>query len=145
MVSHSSCKPLAVLYDYWGPNASIFDPERWLEPLTASDSGPRYIEKSVSNTPHLSFGAGSRSCPGATIASKLISGALFRIISLYKIEASTTEPPNTDYIDYNAVKSALVAIPRDFKIKLTPRDGTGHLAKEILKKSQERTQDFYKE
>jgi phenylacetate 2-hydroxylase len=66
-------------------------------------------------------------------------------LSLYKIEASETEPPNTDYVDYNAIKSALVAIPRDFKIKLMPRDGTGDLAREVLRSGEERTRDFYKE
>jgi phenylacetate 2-hydroxylase len=48
-------------------------------------------------------------------------------------------------VDYNAIKSALVAIPRDFKIKLTPRDGTGDLARALLKIGGERTKDFYKE
>lgn len=104
-----------------------------------------YTEKSVPSTSHLSFGAGSRSCPGAAIAGRLINSALFRLLSLYKIEASTTHPPNTDYVDYNAIKSALVAIPRDFKVKLTPRDGTGDLAREVLKTGEERTKDFYKE
>ena len=67
------------------------------------------------------------------------------MLSLYKIEASVTDPPNTDYVDYNLLKSALVAIPRDFKINLTPRDGTGDLAREVLRASEERTKDFYKE
>lgn len=67
------------------------------------------------------------------------------MLSLYEIEASLTDPPNTDYVDYNAIKSALVAIPRDFKVKLTPRDGTGDLAREVLKMGEERTRDFYKE
>jgi phenylacetate 2-hydroxylase len=119
------------------------NPERWLEQPTSPSS--LHTEKSVSSTPHLSFGAGSRSCPGATIASKLTSAALFRILSLYKIEASATEPPNTDYIDYNAIKSALVAIPRDFKVKLTPRDGTGDLARSVLEEGETRTKDLYKE
>lgn len=67
------------------------------------------------------------------------------MLSLYRIEASETDPPNTDYVDYNLIKSALVAIPRDFKIKLSPRDGTGDLARQVLKVSQERTKDYYKE
>lgn len=92
---------------------------------------------------HLSFGAGSRSCPGAIIASKLIYSALFRLLSLYKIEASETDPPNTDYVDYNAIKSALVAIPRDFKVRLVSRDEK--LAEVVLKLGEERTKDFYKE
>lgn len=64
---------------------------------------------------------------------------------MYKIEASATDPPNTDYVDYNAIKSALVAIPRDFKVKVTPRDGTGALAREVLRMGEERTRDLYKE
>ena len=98
---------------------------------------------STAGAAHLSFGAGSRSCPGAIIASKLIYSALFRLISLYKIEASTEHPPNTDYVDYNEIKSALVAIPRDFRVKLTPRDDG--LAKSVLEMGRERTKDFYKE
>ncbi|KAH7096068.1 cytochrome P450 [Paraphoma chrysanthemicola] len=131
--------------DYWGPDAATFNPERWLETPNSIEPSALYTEKPSGSTPHLSFGAGSRSCPGATIASKLINSALFRILSLYKIEASETEPPNTDYVDYNAIKSALVAIPRDFKIKLTPRDGTGDLAREVLSSGEERTRDLYKE
>lgn len=93
----------------------------------------------------MSFGAGSRSCPGVTIANKLIYAALFRLLSLYRIEASKTDPPNTDYVDYNAIKSALVAIPRDFKISVSPRDSTGDLVREVLQASQARTKEFYKE
>jgi phenylacetate 2-hydroxylase len=31
-------------------------------------------------------------------------------------------PPNTDYVEYNSIKTALVAIPRDFGVKLKIRD-----------------------
>jgi phenylacetate 2-hydroxylase len=48
-------------------------------------------------------------------------------------------------VDYNAIKSALVAIPRDFKVKLTPRDGTGDLARNVLDEGEKRTKDMYKE
>ena len=93
------CILIQVDVDYWGPDAGKFNPGRWLDSPSESDS--LYTEKPSSNTPHLSFGAGSRSCPGATIASKLIYAGLFRILSLYKIEASTSDPPNTDYVrDY---------------------------------------------
>ncbi|KAF2832777.1 cytochrome P450 [Ophiobolus disseminans] len=129
--------------DYWGPDAATFNPERWLTPPFFPTS--THTEKPTPSTPHLSFGAGSRSCPGATIASKLIYSALFRILSLYKIEASATEPPNTNYVDYNAIKSALVAIPRDFKVKLSPRDGSGDLARRVLEMGEERTRGFYKD
>lgn len=57
--------------------------------------------------------------------------------------ASETEPPNTDYVEYNAIKTALVAIPRDFKVKLIPRDD--RVTSECLDAAKERTQEHYKE
>lgn len=52
-----------------------------------------------------------------------------------------TEPPNTDYVDYNQFKSALVAIPRDFKVKLIPRDPDK--TKQCLHRAEERTRNAY--
>ncbi|KAI4947599.1 hypothetical protein J4E91_006419 [Alternaria rosae] len=127
--------------DYFGPTAATFNPERWLTPPTFPSS--LHTPTSHTNPPHLSFGAGSRSCPGALIASKLIYAALFRLLSLYKIEASVTNPPNTDYVDYNAIKSALVAIPRDFGVRLVPRDG--EMVKAVLEEGRVRTAELYKE
>ena len=66
------------------------------------------------------------------------------MLSLYKIEASATHPPNTDYVDYNAIKSALVAIPRDFAVRLTPRSRVG-VVRDVLREGEERTKGFYKE
>lgn len=73
-----------------------------------------------------------------------------RIICSYRIVASETEPPNTDYVDYNQFKSALVAIPRDFKVRLVPRDGMEGASEEgmldaCLEEARERTADYYKE
>jgi len=66
--------------------------------------------------------------------------------------ASEKEPPNTDYMDYNQFKSALVAIPRDFKVRLIPRqalDGNeGGLEgglEECLGEARERTEGYYRE
>ncbi|KAI4661439.1 uncharacterized protein J4E79_005252 [Alternaria viburni] len=128
-------------HDYFGPTAATFNPERWLTPPTTPSS--LHTPTPHANPPHLSFGAGSRSCPGALIASKLIYAALFRLLSLYRIEASVTNPPNTDYVDYNAIKSALVAIPRDFGVKLVPRDG--EMVKAVLEEGRVRTAELYKE
>ncbi|KAJ5059025.1 cytochrome P450 [Bipolaris maydis] len=127
--------------DYWGPDAATFNPERWLTPPV--DPSSLYTTNPVSNPAHLSFGAGSRSCPGALIASKLIYAALFRLLSLYRIEASATHPPNTDYVDYNAIKSALVAIPRDFSVKLSRRC-EADVVETVLKEGERRTEGFYK-
>jgi phenylacetate 2-hydroxylase len=134
-------KLITIDVDHFGPDAGSFNPERWLSLGVSTDDD--YTEKPTSSLAHLSFGAGSRSCPGATIASRLIYTALFRLLSLYKFEASESDPPNTDYVEYNAIKSALVAIPRDFKVKLTPRNED--LAKEVLQSAEERTRGLYKE
>ena len=127
--------------DHFGPSGSVFDPERWLEDTTTAGT-PRG-EKASSGIQHFSFGAGSRACSGQIIASRLLYTALIRILSSYKIVASKTEPPNTDYVDYNQFKSALVAIPRNFKIKLIPREASVEGIKQCLHEANERTKDYY--
>ncbi|OTB13578.1 hypothetical protein K445DRAFT_303927 [Daldinia sp. EC12] len=122
--------------DHFGPNANKFDPERWLKSLDPP------TERESTGLGHLSFGAGARACSGQYIASRLLYTALVRLISCYKIVASETEPPNTDYVDYNAIKSALVAIPRDFKVKLVPRDTD--IVEDCLNAAYRRTEGYYK-
>ncbi|KAH6711218.1 phenylacetate 2-hydroxylase [Leptodontidium sp. MPI-SDFR-AT-0119] len=133
--------------DHFGPDAATFNPERW---LTSDGTLDPAAEKASSGLQHLSFGAGSRACSGQIIAVRLLYTALMRIICSYRIVASETEPPNTDYVDYNQFKSALVAIPRDFKVRLVPRDGMEGASEEgmldaCLEKARERTADYYKE
>ncbi|KAG2420373.1 hypothetical protein HFD88_005174 [Aspergillus terreus] len=123
--------------DHFGPDGGKFDPERWLKTLDPP------TERETSGLNHLSFGAGSRACSGQYIASRLLYAALVRILSSYKIVASETEPPNTDYVDYNQFKTALVAIPRDFKVKLVPRDPG--MTAECLETAELRTREHYKE
>ncbi|KAK5113236.1 hypothetical protein LTR62_003572 [Meristemomyces frigidus] len=126
--------------DHFGPDAGKFNPERWLEPIKPGQ--PSVELPSTFGVGHLSFGAGARACSGQLVAQRLLYAALIRILSSYKIVASESEPPNTDYVDYNQFKTALVAIPRDFKVKLIPRDeaGTG----ECLAAAEVRTQGYYK-
>lgn len=57
-----------------------------------------------------------------------------------------------DYVDYNQFKTALVAIPRDFKVRLIPRDGvvggTGEMEGTLdacLEEARARTESYYKE
>jgi phenylacetate 2-hydroxylase len=57
--------------------------------------------------------------------------------------ASKDQPPNTDYVHYNQFLSALVAIPKDFKVKLVPREGVD-IAK-LLGEAEERTRGYYTE
>jgi len=61
-------------------------------------------------------------CAGHLIATRLCYALLVRFILSFEVVASESEPPNTDYVEYNAIKTALVAIPRDFKVKLKVRD-----------------------
>ncbi|KAK9772410.1 putative Cytochrome P450 [Seiridium cardinale] len=123
--------------DHFGADAARFDPERWLKSLD-----PPTETESV-GLGHLSFGTGSRACSGQYIASRLLYAALIRILSSYKIVASTSEPPNTDYVEYNQFKTALVAIPRDFKVKLVPRDP--EMTEECLNMAEQRTKEHYRE
>ncbi|KAI0882878.1 cytochrome P450 [Annulohypoxylon maeteangense] len=123
--------------DHFGENASNFNPERWLKSLDPPQ------EREISGLPHLSFGTGSRACSGQYIASRLLYAALVRLLSSYKIVASDEAPPNTNYVDYNEIKTALVAIPRFFKVKLIPRDTA--MTAECLELAEQRTKDHYKE
>jgi phenylacetate 2-hydroxylase len=129
--------------DHFGPDAATFNPERWLEPITKeNDMGP-FQERPLTSQAHLSFGAGTRACSGQLIATRLLYSALIRILSSYKIVASESEPPNTDYVDYNQFKTALVAIPRDFKVRLIPRDKT--TMEECMQLAHARTEKHYRE
>ncbi|KAI4836089.1 cytochrome P450, partial [Aureobasidium sp. EXF-8845] len=129
--------------DHFGPDAGVFNPERWLEPITkGNDMGP-FQERVLTSQAHLSFGAGTRACSGQLIATRLLYAALIRILSSYQIVASESVPPNTDYVDYNQFKTALVAIPRDFKVRLIPRDK--QTMEECMQSAYERTKEFYKE
>ncbi|KAK5106840.1 hypothetical protein LTS08_000963 [Lithohypha guttulata] len=132
--------------DHFGPDADTFNPERWLTSnLDAAlhNSLSALEEKPSQGIQHYSFGAGSRACSGQLIASRLLYTAVIRILSCYKIIASEAEPPNTDYVDYNQFKSALVAIPRDFKVRLVPRQGVD--IDGILREAENRTKNYYQE
>ncbi|KAH8598150.1 phenylacetate 2-hydroxylase [Bisporella sp. PMI_857] len=132
--------------DHFGPTASTFDPERW---LSSDGTLNPAAETPSTGIQHFSFGAGSRACSGQIIASRLLYTALIRIICSYRIIASEIEPPNTDYADYNQFKSALVAIPRDFKVRLVPRDGMAGeeegTLEGCLEEARARTEGYYRE
>ncbi|KAL2424483.1 Phenylacetate 2-hydroxylase [Exophiala dermatitidis] len=134
--------------DHFGPDAATFNPERWLNDdfvmNPEATDGPLPQEKPAQGIQHFSFGAGSRACSGQFIASRLLYTALIRLLACYKIVASEDEPPNTDYVDYNQFKTALVAIPRDFKVKLIPRHPES-VIQDVMADAKERTKDYYVE
>jgi phenylacetate 2-hydroxylase len=123
--------------DHFGPDAGSFNPERWLKTLNPP------TEAESTGLGHLSFGTGSRACSGQYLASRLLYSALVRILLSYKIVASKESPPNTDYVEYNQFKTALVAIPKEFKVKLVPRDAA--MTSECLDLAEQRTREHYKE
>lgn len=132
--------------DHFGPDANRFNPERWLEQQqqkAGSFDSSAPSERSLKGLAHMSFGAGARACSGQLVAARVIYTSLVRLITSYRIVASKIEPPNTDYIDYNRSKSALVAIPRDFKVKLIPRNVTE--LERCLKSFELRTEQHYVE
>lgn len=112
---------------HFGPDAAVFDPDRW--------------DNIKDGLGHFSFGGGSRMCSGQFIATRILYAAITRCIIAGQWKASKEFPPNTDYIDYNAIKSALVAIPRDFKVKIVPRDQ--QLFEEMLSAAAVRTAEDY--
>ena len=81
---------------------------------------------------------------GQFIASSLLYVALVKILSTYRIVASEAELLNTDYVDYNQFKTALVAIPVDFKVRLVLRD-EGRVTEGVLRSAEERTNRYYAE
>ncbi|EXJ93610.1 hypothetical protein A1O1_02002 [Capronia coronata CBS 617.96] len=131
--------------DHFGPDGAVYNPERWLnDEFVMNPSSTVPEEKPGQGIQHFSFGAGSRACSGQFIATRLLYTALIRLLSCYKIVASEEEPPNTDYVDYNQFKTALVAIPRDFKVKLIPRHPES-VIQDVMADAKERTKDYYVE
>lgn len=92
---------------------------------------------------HLLFGTGSRACSGQPVANRVLYPALVRLLSSFRLEVSEAEPPTTGYIYYNRVKSGLVALPREFKVRLIPRDAGGLEA--FLEEGRESTNKYYTE
>lgn len=97
-----------------GSDAHLFKPERFLNMSFAKRT----------STSHSGFGAGIRMYTGHLIATWLCNCLLVRCMLPFEVVASDTNPPNADYIEYNGIKTALVAIPRDCNVKLTIWDET---------------------
>ena len=102
---------------HFGPTAEQFSPSRWLDPNASTPT-----ELPSSTIQHFAFGAGSRACPGIALTNRELYTVLVRLITSYRIVASETAPPETDYVEFNSARSALVVVPRDVKIRLIPRN-----------------------
>ncbi|KAI1869768.1 uncharacterized protein JN550_005749 [Neoarthrinium moseri] len=105
----------------YGSTANRFDPLRWLE--TKDPKRNNWTDRPATGLQHLAFGAGARNCVGAGIANRMLYTAILRTICCFQIRNSKTRPPNTDPVDYNEAKSALVAHAKDFDVHFQPRSG----------------------
>jgi phenylacetate 2-hydroxylase len=96
----------------YGADAEQFRPERWQEDGLLVP--PPY---------HFAFGAGARQCTAVNFSNRVLYAIFLRLIVAFVIEPSNEMPANTHYIDYKKDPAAANAVPADFKVKLTPRDG----------------------
>ena len=117
----------------YGLDAHVFRPERWLEEGKVKQPGPPY---------HYSYGAGSRMCIAVGMSNRILYATYVRLISHFHIEASAEAPPNVDYIHFNENRSVQSAVPKRYRIKLHPRDGTASF-EECMKRSREATHGMY--
>jgi phenylacetate 2-hydroxylase len=113
----------------YGADAHVFRPERWLGENVEMSPQPPY---------HFSLGAGSRACTAIALTNRVMYATMVRLIISFKIVASKTSPPVTDYIDYNEDRSGQTAICKRYKIVLEERQERGTLSGN-LERSQAKT------
>lgn len=95
----------------YGPDADQFLPERWLRE-----------NYDVPAPYQFAFGAGARMCTAVNFSNRVLYGLFVRLIVSFKITGSKDMPANTDHLDYKLDPAASNALPKDFKVKFTPRD-----------------------
>ncbi|KAJ5398335.1 cytochrome P450 [Penicillium cosmopolitanum] len=84
------CPPLAANLNtrVWGKDATVFNPERWLSRGPAS-------QKSTNQNPcsNMTFSHGPRSCPGQSIARKMLTCLTAAFICQYQVSLENPEQP----------------------------------------------------
>ncbi|OLL24410.1 Phenylacetate 2-hydroxylase [Neolecta irregularis DAH-3] len=101
------------------------DPDRFQEPEKFNPS--RYLDQKlqggVSAIPHYAYGAGSRMCAGSHLGNRELFTAFTRLISAFKILPEENFDSNIlNAVSCNMCHSALVAEPKDFKVRFVARD-----------------------
>lgn len=96
---------------YYGEDADIFRPERWLD--EKRPIGPPY---------HFSFGAGSRACTGIAISHRVLYISFARLLLHFKVlPAADGSLLDAHYARFNADTTQQTAHPHAYKIRLEPR------------------------
>jgi cytochrome P450 len=104
------------------PNDDVFDPENFAG--FTENAAKLAIASDFEDRDHYAYGAGRRLCPGANLAERNIWLAVAKILWAFDLECGTDEngnmvEPNTDPV--TGFVAGLVEIPKDFKVKFTPR------------------------
>lgn len=113
----------------YGPDADQFLPERWLRK-----------NYDVPAPYHFAFGAGARMCTAVNFSNRVLYGLFVRLIVSFKITGSKDMPPITHHVDYKQDPAASNSLPKDFKVKFTPRDR--ETLEACLKQSQDGLAEF---
>lgn len=134
--------------------AADYDPKQFKDPETFNPD--RYMVPST-QTPHYSYGAGSRMCAGSHLANRELYTAFLRLISAFRIApalgADELEKqkgkqgvfregvdPVLDCLEANAIKTSLTMEPKRFKVRFLARDE--EKLKGWLGECEERTKDL---
>lgn len=114
----------------YGPDAHVFNPERWTDPVLAHKVPAPY---------HFSYGAGARGCTAINFSNRVLYSIFARLILSFKIKQSEAKPPCLHYVDYNEDTTAQAAIPKLFEAYFELRDRGAFDV--CLKQSLESTRD----
>jgi cytochrome P450 len=101
-------------------NPDTYDPDRYLNhPGLASEyaASPDY-----ENRDHYAYGAGRRICPGMQLAERTQFRMISAILWAFRLEHAVDERTGEEIpIDTEAFEDKLIAGPKPFKLKFTPR------------------------
>ena len=111
-----------------------YNPDRYLDhPGLASEYA---ASQDYENRDHYAYGAGRRICPGIHLAERTQFRMLAAILWTFHIEKAVDETTGNEIpIDIEAFEDKLIAGPKPFKVRFTPRSSK-HI--EIIKREAER-------
>lgn len=100
-------------------NPSTYDPDRYLNhPALATE----YASSSdYENRDHYTYGAGRRICAGIHFAERIQWRILARLLWAFRIEHAVDANGERIKIDTEAYEEKLIAGPKPFRVRFTPR------------------------
>lgn len=98
----------------WGPDADVFNPERWLGPGQAKTGG------AASNFAMLTFGAGPRNCIGQDFARTTLECLVAAMVASFEIELANVDTAGR--LRFGQTKKSVEGMWA--KLKILPRSST---------------------